>query len=88
MDEATFIARLRTDGYGEIVTREWPANQVNARHSPDYAVRLLVLEGEMTVTTDDGATTCCVGDSFALDADIPHEESVGPNGVRFIAGRK
>ena len=58
-------------------------------HTHDYGATILVLEGELTVTYEDGSTTTCrAGDSNSLAAGIPHAEAVGPQGVRFIAGLK
>jgi quercetin dioxygenase-like cupin family protein len=89
MDEATFKAKAQADGYTRFVERDWKAGTVNEMHTHDYGATILVLEGELTVTYEDGsATTCRTGDSNALAAGIAHAETVGPDGVRFIAGLK
>ncbi len=88
MDERSFKEKLARDGFGEAVLREWEAGTVNESHTHDFAASALVISGEITVTTDGGATTCKAGDSFALAAGIPHTETVGDDGVRFLVGRK
>ncbi len=88
MDERSFKERLARDGFGEAVSREWEAGTVNGSHTHDFAASALVISGEITVTTEDGATTCRAGDSFTLAAGIAHTESVGGDGVRFLVGRK
>ncbi|MFP6746312.1 MAG: cupin domain-containing protein [Alphaproteobacteria bacterium] len=48
----------------------------------------LVLDGEMSVTLADRVVTCRAGDTFSLDANIPHAEQAGGDGVRFLACKK
>lgn len=89
MDEATFRARAEAEGYGNFVVRDWQVGTVNDMHTHDFSASILVLDGELTVTYEDGSTTTCrAGDSNSLAAGIPHAERVGPEGVRFLAGRK
>lgn len=88
MDEQSFKERLAREGFGEAVLREWEAGTVNGSHTHDFAVSALVTSGDITVTTDDGATTCRAGDSFTLAAGVAHTETVGGDGVRFLVARK
>ena len=88
MDERKFKEQLARDGYGEASLLEWEAGTVNESHSHDFTASALVISGEITVTTGDGATTCKAGDSFTLAAGITHTETVGGDGVRFLFGRK
>jgi quercetin dioxygenase-like cupin family protein len=64
------------------------AGTVNDTHSHDFDAALLVLSGNITVTTEQGTTTCRAGDTFELDNGIPHTEHIGPDGVRFLVGRR
>lgn len=88
MDEPSFRAQVQQDGYGDFAVREWEPNTVHEQHTHDYAVRLLVLQGELSVTTVAETRTCRAGDTGSLDARVPHAEKVGPEGVRFLVGRK
>lgn len=88
MQEAEYRARLAQGGYAEAQRIEWAANTVNDTHTHDFGAFLLVLDGEITVATADRTTTCRAGDTFALDAGIPHSETVGPAGVTFLSGRR
>ena len=40
------------------------------------------------VVVDGKETHCRPGDTFHLNANIMHTETYGPNGVKYIAGRK
>ena len=89
MDEASFKRDRAAQGYGDFNVKEWSPGTVNEMHTHEFGASVLVLSGEITVTTGDGqATTCQPGDTFSLDAGIPHEEKIGPDGVRFLSGRK
>jgi len=88
MNEKGFRQQLRADGYAEGSIVEWAPNTFNDRHTHEFSAAVLVLEGEITVTTDQGATTCRAGDTFRLAAGTPHVEQIGPAGVKFLSGRK
>lgn len=88
MDEAAFREQLQQNGYGEIAIREMAANHTEPTHTHDFGASVLILSGEISVTLEDRVVTCVAGDTFALDANIPHSEQIGSEGVRFLAGRK
>jgi len=89
MDEASFKRDRAAEGIEDFNLIDWPAGKINEMHTHDFGAHVLVLDGEITVTMEDGkATTCRSGDTFALDGGIPHEETVGPAGVRILSARK
>lgn len=88
MNEKSFRKRLQAEGYAEGPIIEWAPNTFNDTHTHEFSASVLVLDGEITVTTADGATTCRANDTFRLAAGTPHSEQVGPDGVRFLSGRK
>lgn len=89
MDEATFRRERAAEGYETFKQVDWPAGHVNDMHAHDFGAHILILDGEITVTTKDGKTTTCrAGDTFALDANIPHEETMGPAGAKILSARK
>ena len=57
-------------------------------HTHDFGASVFILEGEITVTTEEKATTCRAGDTFALDAEVPHRETIGDQGVRLLIGKR
>ena len=89
MNEAAFREQLQQNGYGEGVIKEMAANYHEDTHTHDFGASIMVLSGKISVTLEDGRVeTCEAGDTFALDANIPHTKQVGPDGVRFLVGRK
>ncbi len=89
MNEQQFREEAAADGYtvGDVVALS--ADKFNDFHSHDFSAKLMILEGKITVTTEDGkATTCRANDTFQLDAGIKHTEQVGPEGVRILPSRK
>ncbi|MSO99971.1 MAG: cupin domain-containing protein [Acetobacteraceae bacterium] len=87
MDRATFEAALTREGF-EIVSITMKPDGVNPEHVHPFDARLLVLDGEITITRDGKAETFRPGDSCAMPANYPHAERVGPQGVAYIAGRR
>ena len=88
MNRAEFETECRAQGYHEIVDRQMEANKTNVEHSHEFDARLLVLEGEMTVTSGGEERTYRTGDTFAMAAGCRHAERSGPAGVRYLAGRR
>jgi quercetin dioxygenase-like cupin family protein len=88
MDASTFEAALKADGYGEVENKTVAPNVVNSSHTHPFAVRILVLAGEMSVTANGAAHTCRAGDTFAMDAGCEHFEQYGAEGCNYLVGRK
>lgn len=88
MNESDFRAELAAGGYTEpeLVVRE--GNLFNAEHAHDFAVHLLILDGELTVTAAGETTSCRAGDTFRLAGGVPHTERYGPHGARVLVGRR
>ena len=64
------------------------ADAVVADHSHSWDVRALVTDGQITLTVGTVPTTYEAGDIFTMTAGCMHHEHVGPNGVRYLAGRR
>ena len=88
MERVIFESGLREQGYGEVVDRRMAANAVNHEHAHEFDARLLVLEGAMTITSEGKQHTYRAGDTFAMSAGCRHAEQCGPEGVRYLAGRR
>lgn len=88
MDRATFEAKLKAEGYGEIVERVFDAGKTTPEHTHPFDAHALILEGEITVTWASGSTTCKPGETFSLNAGIPHFEIYGPQGTKALVGRR
>lgn len=87
MDRATFEHALKADGY-EPVERRMEANHFNPEHVHEFDARVMLLDGEMTITRPTGAQTFHPGDVCELAAGTPHSEQCGPNGAFYLAGRR
>lgn len=87
MNETAFRADIAAAGYAgpELVTVE--AHRHNPEHIHEFAVHLLVLDGELSITADGVTTSCRAGDTYQLAAGIPHAEHYGPHGARVLVGR-
>jgi len=88
MNESEFRAALKSGGYTEPELVERPGGLTNEDHTHEFSAFALVLDGEITVRTATGATTCRAGDHFELASGIPHHEEYGADGARFLIGRK
>jgi quercetin dioxygenase-like cupin family protein len=88
MSRAEFEIELHDQGYAEVVDRRMEANTVNPEHAHEFDARLLVLEGEMTITRDGHEHTYRASDTFAISAGRRHAERCGPEGARYLAGRR
>ncbi len=83
-----FEARLRAEGYDEILTKTLEPDVVIPDHTHPYDVLALVLDGEATIDCGQGPRVYRPGDELALAADVVHSERYGPRGYTFLLGRR
>jgi quercetin dioxygenase-like cupin family protein len=88
MDPSSFEARLKAEGYPEIRTNQMEPNCHNIEHTHPFDVLALVLEGDITLTVAGKARTYRAGDEFSMKAGCGHVEDVGPQGVKYLVGRR
>ena len=88
MNRAEFEHELEAQGYREVVDRRMEAGAIKPEHAHEFDARLLVLEGEITIVCDGEECTYRSGDTFAMTAGRRHTERCGPQGVRYLAGRR
>jgi quercetin dioxygenase-like cupin family protein len=88
VDRTVFETELREQGYAEIVDRRMEANALNPEHAHEFDARLLVLEGAMTIAAEGAERTYRAGDTFTMSAGCRHSERSGPDGARYLAGRR
>lgn len=88
MKQDDFKALLAAEGFEQAVTVERQANGRLDTHAHPFEARALILEGELSICTDDGERTYRSGDEFHLQANVPHTERYGPAGVKYLVGRK
>jgi quercetin dioxygenase-like cupin family protein len=89
IDTRKFEAELRRDGYQEILDKRVEAGVVIDHHTHPYDVRALVLEGEATIACEgEAARVYRPGDVLVVAAGVVHTEHYGPDGYRFLVGRR
>jgi quercetin dioxygenase-like cupin family protein len=87
MERAAFEAELSRDGY-EVVDKTIPPDQDRRLHAHDFDARILVLEGELTVSIGEARTAHRAGEVFEVPAGTPHAEHTGAAGARFLLGKR
>ena len=88
MERAAFENELRQQNYADVVDRRMEPGAFNPEHAHEFDARLLVLEGAMTIVAEGGERTYCAGDTFTMTAGCRHSERSGPEGARYLAGRR
>jgi quercetin dioxygenase-like cupin family protein len=88
MDQTQFEADAQRQGYQEVVDRRMGADEVNPEHSHEFDARLLVLEGEITITCGGEERLYRAGDVYAITSGHLHVERSGREGVRYLAARR
>jgi len=85
---AEFEAAARREGFDEVAERIWPANTVVESHQHPFAVKALVVAGEMWLTEGDATPHLRAGDRFELARSAPHAERYGAEGATYWAARR
>ena len=83
-----FEAAARREGYDEVAERIWPANTVVETHQHPFAVKAIVVAGEMWLTEGQITRHLRAGDRFELDEGVPHAERYGAAGATYWAARR
>lgn len=83
-----FQADARARGFDEIVERIWGPSTMVDSHAHPFAVRALVVRGEMWLTVGDDVRHLQPGDEFTLDRGVPHSERYGVEGATYWAARR
>ena len=83
-----FEAAAGREGFDEVIERSWPADAVVALHDHPFAVKALVVAGEMWLSEGESTRHLQQGDGFELDASAPHAERYGATGATYWAARR
>ncbi len=87
-DFAQFEAAARAQGFDEVLVREWAPLTVLDTHTHPFAVRAIVVAGEMWLTEGAQTRHLVVGDTFELARDVPHAERYGAAGATYWVARR
>lgn len=83
-----FETQAHTDGFDEVLERQWPPLKQVDMHTHPFAVQALVVQGEMWLTIGDATQHLQVGDTFELDSGVLHAERYGPEGATYWVARR
>jgi quercetin dioxygenase-like cupin family protein len=85
---AEFEMRLRAEGFDEVLERRWPPDTVLPTHSHAFAVKALVVQGEMWLAQGGCTRHLRAGEAFELGRDLPHDERYGATGTTVWVARR
>ena len=89
MDLEAFTAELRKDGYLDIETKTIEADKVVGLHSHPFDVRAVVLDGSARIACGgEPEREFKAGDIVEVAAGVEHTEHYGPEGYKFLVGRR
>ena len=89
MERAQFEQELRSLGYEQVTTVTRAANGQLEVHTHPFEARALILEGEIRIQcAGEDEKLYRPGEVFHLAQEQPHNERYGPEGVRYLVGRK
>jgi quercetin dioxygenase-like cupin family protein len=71
-----------------VLEREWAPGTVLDAHRHPFALKALVVRGEMWLTVGDTTTHLKPGDQFALERDSLHAERYGDEGAVYWVARR
>ena len=86
MDTHEFEAQLRRDGYLDIKTKSLDPAIDTRPHSHPFDTRLLVLEGEATITCGEQERLYRPGDVMEIERGVEHFEQYGSARFGFVVG--
>ena len=84
----TFAAAAKARGFDEVLERTWQPALVLDTHTHPFAVKALVVQGEMWLVVGDDEQHLLPGDTFVLDRDVPHIERYGAEGATYWVARR
>ena len=84
----TFAAAAKTRGFEEVLERKWQPSRVLDAHTHPFAVKALVVQGEMWRVVENHEQHLLPGDAFTLERGVPHIERYGAEGATYWAARR
>ena len=83
-----FEAELLSQGFDEVLEREWAPLTVLDIHTHPFAAKALVVRGEMWLSVGDDTRHLRAGDGFEIDREVPHSERYGSEGATYWVARR
>lgn len=88
MNLEQFEAHLKEEGYQVITSVAQPVGYALDDHVHAFDACALIIDGEFTITVGGLPRHYSAGDIFRLPAGTSHSERAGPQGVKYLAGRR
>ena len=88
MNEKSFEKNLREEGFSGIFVHRDRPHAFYPDHTHNGITAHIVLEGQITVTSDGQTATYGPGERFDVPAGSVHSAKVGPGGCLYIIGEK
>lgn len=86
---ADFERTARAEGFDAVLERRWEPGTVLDTHTHPFAVKALVVQGELWLTCEgEAARHLRAGDAFTLARDVPHAERYGDEGATYWVARR
>jgi quercetin dioxygenase-like cupin family protein len=88
MQRTEFEAAIRSQGFDEVIEKTAVPGFEAKPHTHPFDVRILVLEGQMTVVKEGRPYVCNPGETFEMEANCEHFERFGAAGSTYLLGRR
>jgi len=88
MNAADFSEQLRKEGFTTLVEVTRSAFGGLGQHGHPFQSKALILEGDLTLVIEGVESHYAVGEVFELAYEQQHAERYGPNGVKYLVGRR
>lgn len=88
MNEQELEARLISEGFSGIFVHRDSPNAFYPEHTHSGITAHIVLDGEITVTSEGQTVTYQAGERFDVPSGEVHSASIGPKGCRYMIGEK
>jgi len=87
-DEAAHRKQLTAEGFSHIFVWHDGPGACYPDHTHAGLTAHIILNGEMTLTTNAGSRTYHVGDHCDVPGGAVHSARMGPRGCRYLVGEK
>lgn len=88
MNEKELEKLLKDEGFSGIFAHTDGPDAYYPEHTHSGITAHIVLEGEITVSSQGGTKTYRAGERFDVPASSVHSARIGPSGCRYMIGEK
>ncbi|QRX81332.1 cupin domain-containing protein [Glaciimonas sp. PAMC28666] len=88
MDQTEFKSIIAREGFAEGLIVDRDSNGFLDTHVHPFEAKALILTGELRMRVGKVEQVYTPGSVFHLLPNVPHAENYGPEGVRYLVGRK